>query len=69
MGSMTVQQGQLDELDLLLNEAREARRFLVIEACERVSRCILARILPSRDDAQVVEQFIRQRQRQDRYGK
>lgn len=58
----------LDDLDTLINEAAEARKTLVGEACKRVQACLQANIRPLEDDARIVMQFIGQRTAQNRYG-
>lgn len=85
MDSLTVLQGQLDELETLIAErvlqgqlvelatliaeARELRKRHVEEACVRVARCLEVGIRPVRDDALLIQQFIGQRIAQDRYGR
>lgn len=68
MGSMSVQEQRLDELDALADEATQARNRLVIEACGRVRDAIIRGLRPQADDALVVTQFIAKRQQQNRYG-
>lgn len=68
MGSMMVQQQQLEELDLLHTEAAVARARLVMDAIVRVRAAIECLINPTRDDAMIVQQFIGQRTAQNRYG-
>jgi hypothetical protein len=69
MGSMMVQQQQLDELDILHTEAAVVRARLVMDAIVRVRAAIECRIRPTHDDAMIVQQFIGQRTAQDRFGR
>lgn len=59
---------QLDELDTLHREAQDNRNRLVQEAIARVRAAVVAGIVPTRDDAMLVQQFIGARTAQNRYG-